>query len=230
MILTIFSIILINLFLSIDNIIPIILLADTLPNKKKRTAALLIGLFGGAVMRIFLLFFASLLFGLGTIIYVAAGIFLIYLGIKGLLKTGEDEETNKRSTTNFYAVILYIMLIDISLSIDNIAALVAITRQLAYLAIGVILSVAILFGLSFSINAIIQRFKGLDIAAYIAIVFLGVKFLIFPLGINISSELTSAVIIFICLVCVVYFFLQKTREEQASVSATFADLTRKKDD
>ena len=211
MILIILSIVLISLFLSIDNIIPILLIADSLPSKKKRALALLVGLVMGAILRIILLFFANILFRVGSVIYIISALFLLYIGLKGLIKSEESEREGRNARQKFGSVVFAIALIDISLSVDNIAALVAITNQFNLLMVGVIISVVILFGLSFSINSIIQRVKGIDTAAYIAILFLSFKFFAFPFGVNVSNTLTSTVIILICIITVIYSGLSRRK-------------------
>lgn len=197
--------------LSLDNIIPILLIADSLPTKSSRTAALFFGLLFGALLRCILVFFAAQLFSLGTIIYLISGVFLLYLGIKGLIKKEMDEKAHVKEIkhTHIVSIVISIVLIDISLSVDNIAALVGITQVFSLLVIGIIISVFILFGLSFGFNTILQRVKGLDIAAYLAIIFLGLKFLVYPFGINPSNMLTSLTIITICLVTVFVIYARK---------------------
>lgn len=212
MLFAIFTIILINLLLSIDNIIPILLLADSLPTKKLRSTALFSGLLFGGILRVLLVFFAAKIFLLGNIVYIVSGIFLLYIGLKGLIKKEEEVEGRNQEKVSLISVIASIGLIDITLSLDNVAAIVAISQDFKTLFIGIILGVFILFGISFVINQLIHKVKGLDFAAYIAILFLAFKFLAFPFGIEISSTITSGIIVLICLASITYATVYSVRK------------------
>jgi len=141
-VLSVISIIIIDLVLSGDNAAVISLAIKNLPEEQRQTAAL-IGAGGAVILRIFITSLATLLI---TIPYLNAvgGLFLLLI-TWNLLKQ-DDSENQVKTYNHFWATVGSIIIADLSMAFDNVMGV-------AGAAHGSI--VLVIFGLAFSIPILI---------------------------------------------------------------------------
>ncbi len=137
---TILSLILIEGLLSVDNSLAIAALASRLP-EADRPKALTWGMIGAYGFRCICLLFAALILE-NHWLKLAGAIYLIYLMCKELTGEGDDEGEESAGATRgkgLFAVVISILVLDASLSVDNVVAAVAMTLKLwvVYLGVGI---------------------------------------------------------------------------------------------
>lgn len=168
----ILSLILIEGLLSVDNALAIASMASHLP-KHQQKLALRLGIIGAYFFRGVTLVFVAWIQSNLWIKYFGAG-YLIYLMCSHLTSHHMDEEAKlKKRPRGLWATIAAIELMDLSLSIDNVIAAVALSDKLWVVVTGVfigILALRLLAG--FAIN-IIQRHKILAPTAFVLIGYVG---------------------------------------------------------
>jgi YjbE family integral membrane protein len=137
------SIVLIDLLLAGDNALVIALAVRSLPKRERR-----IGIVGGAAaavaLRVGLTFVAAQLLEI-RYVQIAGGLFVLWIAVKVLLDASEAPEAAPR-TARFWQAIWYIVVADVTMSVDNILAIAGASHGDFWL---------ILFGLAVSIPFIV---------------------------------------------------------------------------
>jgi len=137
------SIVLIDLLLAGDNALVIALAVRSLPPRERR-----IGIVGGAavavVLRVALTFVAAQLLTV-SYVQIAGGLLILWIAIKVLADTGESTE-GAPAPKRFWEAIWYIVVADVTMSVDNILAIAGASHGNFWL---------ILFGLAVSIPFIV---------------------------------------------------------------------------
>ncbi len=177
------SLILINGLLSVDNSLAIAAMASRLP-KAQRPAALNWGLAGAYGFRCICLFFAAAILENYWVKLIGAA-YLIYLMCKELTaeEDAEMEATGAGADSaavahahpkrSFLSVVTGILILDASLSVDNVVAAVAMTSKLWAVYVGVGISiVALRFVAGYCIK-LIERFPILESTAFLLVGFVG---------------------------------------------------------
>lgn len=170
----IMGIIVMDAALSGDNSIAISALAMNLP-EKIRSKAVWYGMVLAAVLRLIALSLANFIMT-NPWVQILGGLYLIKLCWDHFRKEDDGEEAKPKSS--FIAVLIGIGLLDISLSLDNVIAVVAMTSNLAVIFIGVMISIAMLAVATKLTQAVMKRYESLEPAAYIILAFLGVVMLV----------------------------------------------------
>jgi predicted tellurium resistance membrane protein TerC len=153
--LSLFTLILMEIILGVDNIIFIAILADRLPKEQQRRARIL-GLSLALLVRIGLLFSISWLVSLtlpittiGTfelsardLILFVGGVFLLYKTTREIHNKieGEEEHGQKKGKATFGDVIFQIILIDVVFSVDSILTAVGLVDHVSIMIIAVTVS------------------------------------------------------------------------------------------
>ena len=168
----ILSLILIEGLLSVDNALAIASMASHLP-KDQQKLALRLGIIGAYVFRGISLVFVAWIQSNLWIKYFGAG-YLIYLMCSHLTTRHEDADTTLKITTrSLWATVASIELMDLSLSIDNVIAAVALSDKLWVVVTGVFIGIAALRLLAgFAIN-LIGRFPILGPTAFVLVGYVG---------------------------------------------------------
>ncbi|WDM84943.1 TerC family protein [Ehrlichia sp. JZT12] len=199
-----FTLLSLEVILGVDNII-FISLAVTKISPELRNKVKYIGLSLALIMRIIALYGASIILSLNNpIIYLSqlhlspnnlfmifGGAFLIYQGLSEILHDIYNRNVKqhfKKFKSNFYLVILQIMLVDLIFSIDSILTAIGITNDIIIIQIVFILS--IIFTILFS-NYIIQAITTYSNIKTIAVMFvlvLGVILVLDGIHIKISHN------------------------------------------
>ncbi|MCL2376375.1 MAG: hypothetical protein FWC76_03150 [Defluviitaleaceae bacterium] len=124
---TLLQVILINLIVSFDNIGVIALAARNLEPKKANTARL-VGIWLSLVLKLVFMFLVGWLFTLEWLhIRLIGGGMLVYVIISMLRDTGEKKSVKQGDS--FLKVIFMIIVADISMSLDNVIAVISIVAD-----------------------------------------------------------------------------------------------------
>ena len=177
----IFSLIIIEGLLSVDNAMAIAALASGLP-KHQQKFALRIGILGAYLMRGL---------SLGFVAYIAhnpwlkilGAAYLLYLMASNLAKKEEEEEgSGKTISKSLLVAVIQIEVMDLSLSLDNVVAAVALDKRLWVVCVGVFIGIlALRFVAGYCIK-LIEKFPILMKTAFLLIGFVGVTLLVELLG------------------------------------------------
>lgn len=159
-IVSLLTLIALEVVLGIDNVIFISILASRLPEEQQKKARR-IGLLLAAVLRIGLLLIISLimkldndlfsLFGKGfsgkELILIAGGLFLLYKSTKEIYHKmeGEDGDQTKNLKVNtFGAVLVQILIMDLVFSVDSIITAIGMVKEVWVMYVAVIVTVALM--------------------------------------------------------------------------------------
>jgi YjbE family integral membrane protein len=165
--LDILSIILIDVVLAGDNAVVIAMAVRSLP-ERERKFGIAAGAAGAVIIRVILTFFAAKLLEV-PYIKLVGGAVILWIAVKLLLESVEDETTGKHVRGIWHAVWL-IMLADVTMSTDNVLAVAAASKgDLELLILGLGLSITLVV---FASNLL----AGL-MAKYPAIVWIGAAIL-----------------------------------------------------
>lgn len=171
----IISLIIIEGLLSVDNILAIAALASQLPEKQKKTA-LRLGLAGAYTFRIVALFFAGFIMENEWVKFLGA-FYLIHLLTEHLCNhiaaTDDDPETVETKPRAFWQTILAIQLMDLSLSVDNVVAAVAMSPDIRVVCIGVFLGLLTLLMFATVSLKLVEKFPILEHTAFFLIGYVG---------------------------------------------------------
>jgi len=160
------SIVLIDLLLGGDNAVVIALAVRALPARQRQ-----IGIMSGAglavVLRVAITFFAAELMQ-SRYIQLAGGVVVLWIAVK--LFADADPKHAGRATANFWRAIWYIVLADVTMSVDNILAVAAASKGNLYL---------LIFGLGLSIPFVVFTSTLLSklMDRYPAIIYIGAAIL-----------------------------------------------------
>lgn len=181
----IFSLIIIEGLLSVDNALAIAAMASHLPGKQK-LLALRWGIIGAYAFRGLAIAFAAFIVN-NPWLKIAGAAYLIHLGASFFAqrpqasKQSEEEGKDGKAGTivasmagkGFWATVVSIELMDLSLSVDNVVAAVAMSPKLWVVCTGVFIGIlALRFVAGFCIK-LIERFPILECTAFLLIGYVG---------------------------------------------------------
>ena len=183
----ILSLIVIEGLLSVDNALAIAAMASELPEKQKRLA-LKLGILGAYAFRALALVFVQWII-VNPWIKVAGAAYLIYLMCAHL--TREQMAKTKPlhvKKAGLWRTVASIELMDLSLSVDNVVAAVALSPKLWLVCTGVFIGILALRFLAGACIGLIERFPILSSTAFLLVGYVGMLLLteIFS-GIEIGS-------------------------------------------
>jgi tellurite resistance protein TerC len=176
------SLIVIEGLLSVDNALAIAALASHLP-KHQQQLALKLGIIGAYLFRGLAMFFVAHVIA-NPWLKVLGSAYLIYLMASNLAEhegdDGDDEAEGKtkKKMPGLLATILQIELMDLSLSIDNIVAAVALDKRVWVVCTGVFIGILALRFLAGYCIKLIEKFPILEKTAFLLIGFVGVILLV----------------------------------------------------
>lgn len=195
-ILILISLAFVEILLSVDNAIVNASLAEPLP-ERKRNIALMIGILGGALLRVVALIFATYITQ-NKWILIIGGIYLIYISFTHIYVSKKEEEKLNKKKSHFFAIILQIAFADLIFSIDNVVSAVGLSHERFVLISGVLIGIFAMLFLSQLVSRIIHRNPHLKKAAYLIIALIG-WFIIYEgvFDLHIIESVKFAMIIFI---------------------------------
>jgi YkoY family integral membrane protein len=174
-VLVILNLIIIESLLSVDNASALAAMVQHLPDGQ-RQKALRYGLVGAYVFRGACLLAASWLIKI-LWLKIAGGLYLLYLAYKHFYQ-GDGDEATKTSNKGFWATVISVEILDLSLSIDNIFAAVALSKEFWVVMVGVGIGIlAMRFVAGWFVN-LIEKYPSLTNSAFIVIALLGFKLIL----------------------------------------------------
>lgn len=177
----IISLVVIEGLLSVDNALAIAALAKHLP-KKEKTLALRLGIIGAYGFRVVALFAASLIIrnpwlkiaGAAYLIYLMAAHFRVTSVVHGVDADGDGKPDVKPDPSRgFWPTVLSIQLMDLSLSVDNVVAAVAMSPKFWVVCTGVFIGILALMFLAGLAMRMIEKFPTLEDVAFVLIGYVG---------------------------------------------------------
>ena len=197
--------------LSIDNLVVIAVLVGKLP-KPRQAAARYAGMTLALVPRLVLLFFIGWIIGLTEplfevfghgvsgkdLILALGGLFLIYKAtqeIHGALE-GEEGEATAKVMANFAAVVTQIALINLVFSIDSIVTAVGMANEIWVMAVAVILSMLVLMLASGPVAAFVEAHPTVKILALGFLIMIGMALVADSFGAHVPKGYIYTAMIF----------------------------------
>lgn len=193
-IISLVSLIALEVILGIDNIIFISILADRLPeNNRKKLRYWGIGL--AMIMRLLLLAFISWILKLDKVLFtfldkdfsgkglilILGGLFLIYKSTKEIYHKTEvkknDLESDKSKVVNFKQLLLEVIILDLVFSVDSIITAVGMVSEIWTMYTAVIVTVLIMLIASTPISNFISKHPSFKILALCFLMMIGVSLL-----------------------------------------------------
>jgi predicted tellurium resistance membrane protein TerC len=197
--------------LSIDNLVVIAVLVGKLP-RALQARARYIGMTLALIPRLVLLFFIGWIIGLTEplfelfshgvsgkdLILAAGGAFLIYKAtqeIHGALE-GEEGEATAKVLSNFAAVVTQIALINLVFSIDSIVTAVGMANEIWVMAVAVILSMIVLMAASGPVATFVEAHPTVKILALGFLIMIGMSLVADSFGAHVPKGYIYAAMIF----------------------------------
>ena len=170
----IISLIIIEGLLSVDNALAIAAMANHLPGKQKYMA-LKFGIIGAYLFRGLCLAFAAWVIA-NPWLKICGAAYLIYLMCEHFTGGGDEDNDGKPDSKNqrgFIATIVAIEIMDLSLSVDNIVAAVAMSPKLWVVCTGVFIGILALRFVAGACIKLIEKFPILEETAFLLIGYVG---------------------------------------------------------
>ncbi|MDI9860426.1 MULTISPECIES: TerC family protein [Flectobacillus] len=197
------TLIVLEIVLGIDNIIFISILSDKLPPENRKKARL-VGLSLALVLRLILLAGISWIMKLDKtlmtvsgidfsgkdLILIAGGFFLLYKSNKEIFeKTEEGEHASSTPVPkSFVKIIGQILLLDLVFSIDSIITAVGLVDELWVMYAAVIVSISIMLAVAGAISSFISKHPSLKILALCFLMMIGVTLIAEGLDFHIPKQ------------------------------------------
>lgn len=188
---SLFTLVLMEIVLGIDNIIFIAIICGKIPNRQEQKRARVIGLTLALVVRILLLLTISWIARLVTplfyildfgvsgrdIILFAGGVFLVIKTVKEIyhkFKVADHLEKEKANKLTLRQAIIQITLIDIVFSFDSIITAVGLSNQILIMILAVSVSMVVMLLFAPYVSDFINNYPTLKMLALVFLVVIGV--------------------------------------------------------
>lgn len=172
----IFNLFVLESLLSVDNATALAAMVRHLPGNQ-RNKALRYGLLGAYVFRGLCLFVASWLMKV-IWLKIAGGAYLCYLTYKFFKAKTDDDESTNGVAKGFWATVIAVEIMDLSLSIDNIFAAVALSNVFWVIMTGVAIGILSMRFVAGWFVKLIDKYPSLEISAFVVIAILGIKLIL----------------------------------------------------
>lgn len=224
--LIIFSLVLIECLLSVDNAIVLAAQTRVLPTLKEQEESLFYGIWGSYIFRFIVI-------GLGTYlihfweIKVLGSVYLMYLVYrffsakfgKGKVKKKKTKKrwfgANLKGRKLFWSVVLQIEMMDIVFSIDSVLASLAVSNNPVIVLIGGLIGIACMRGVAEVIMKLMRKIPELEPMAYILIFIIAIKlFLTIPaIDIEIPSSVFGIFVLIVFAATLVIHYLRRPKKK-----------------
>ncbi len=171
----IFSVIVLELILSVDNILVNASLAKDLPASLQKKAVYW-GIGIAALFRVLCLFVATIIIQ-NPYIKVLGAFYLLYLSFSHFFLS-KEEEKERQAHPHFVRVILEIAVANLVFSIDNIVGVIGISSHFAYIVSGVLIGIVVMVVLTPQALRLMNAFPTLIKTAYVIIAYIGITILL----------------------------------------------------
>jgi YkoY family integral membrane protein len=192
-ILVILNLVLIESLLSIDNAAVLAIMVKDLPGKDGQRA-LRWGMIGAFVFRGLCLLLAAWLVNFWWLAAIG-GAYLLWLGIGHFTKSNDTVEEmsepgdskiikfmKKLGLSTFWATVVLVEIMDLTFSIDNVFAAVALSDNIYIVWIGVFIGIVAMRFVSGVFLKLMQKYPSLENSAFIVIILLGIKLVVSSLA------------------------------------------------
>jgi YkoY family integral membrane protein len=205
--LTLALVALLDSMLSVDNALVLAVVVEHLP-VHQRARALRYGILGAYVMRGISIFFIAYLVNFWPL-KLAGSLYLLWLGLSHLLSREESKGGRpQKPSVGFWLTVLQVEWLDLTFSLDNIIATVALVRlpdQLWIVITGVFISILAMRFVASLFLRLVDRFPILRTTAYVLVVFIGAKLLVSLItGFELPEVETFILILFIIVGSILY--------------------------
>lgn len=185
------NLILIESLLSVDNAAVLATMVMDLP-KHQRAKALRYGIIGAYVFRGLCLLFASWIINFGWL-KALGGLYLVWLAYNYFrtksTADAKDDTLNKQNNRiyqsflrllggPFWATVVFVEVMDLAFSIDNVFAAVAFTDNLYLIWLGVFLGILSMRFVAQGFVKLMEKFTFLEATSFVVIALLGIKLLV----------------------------------------------------
>jgi predicted tellurium resistance membrane protein TerC len=202
-IISLLSLIALEVVLGIDNVIFISILANKLPEQQQKRARQ-IGLILAAVMRVGLLLIVSFILQLDDelfsisdfsfsgkdLVLIAGGLFLLYKSSKEICHKMEGEtgdQTKSIKATTFVQVIVQILIMDAVFSIDSIITAIGMVKEVWVMYVAVVVTVVIMLFAAEPISNFVNKHPAFKMLALSFLLLIGFALLSEGFGVEIPK-------------------------------------------
>ena len=223
------TLVMLEIVLGIDNIIFIAILCGYLP-KHEQQKARVIGLSMALIMRVLLLMTISwmvrltnpivTLMGFGAsgrdLILFAGGVFLVYKTVTEIyqkLRGTEDGHRPKERKLTMTQAILQITLIDIVFSFDSILTAVGLSNDLPTMIIAVVISMIVMIFFARYVSDFVNKYPTVKMLALAFLVCIGVLLILEGLHIHVDRSYVYVAMAFSLIVEILNIRLRKVRHQ-----------------
>ena len=190
---TVFSLIILEGLLSVDNALVLAVMVKHLPEKQQKKA-LFYGIYGAMIFRLIAILIGTILISIWWI-KIAGGLYLLWLVVKYFKeKNKEQEETQNNSNKSFWKTVFAIELMDIAFSVDSILASLGVSNQVWVLYVGGILGILMMRGVAQFCVKLLSKVPELETTAYILIAVIGLRMLGSAFGFSLSDIFFFAIL------------------------------------
>ncbi len=198
---------LLDSMLSVDNALVLAVVVEHLP-LHQRARALRYGILGAYLMRGFSILFISFLVHFWPLKLVGA-LYLVWLGGSHFMsRAGSGEDGPKKKVAGFWRTVIQVEWLDLTFSLDNIIATVALAPrpdQLWIVITGVCISILAMRFVAGLFLKLVDRFPILRTTAYVLVIFIGLKLLLSLItGFELPEVETFILIVFIIVGSILY--------------------------
>lgn len=169
----IISLIIMEGILSIDNAAVLATMVRHLP-KEQQERALRYGILGAYVFRGLALIFAGILIKI-AFLKLLGGLYLAWLAFSHFTKKENTEETVHVVARGFWMTVLWVEIMDMAFSIDNVFAAVAMSPNIWVVITGVFIGILAMRFVAGKFIVLMDKYPQLETSAYIVIGMLGAK-------------------------------------------------------
>ncbi len=203
LIISLLSLIALEVVLGIDNVIFISILANKLPENQQKKARQ-VGLLLAAALRLGLLLLVSLIMQLDKdlvtvlgkgfsgkeLILLAGGLFLLYKSTKEIYHKMEGESgdrTKNITAASFAQVIVQILIMDLVFSVDSIITAIGMVKEVWVMYVAVIITVVIMMFAAEPISSFVNRHPAFKMLALSFLLLIGFSLITEGFGIEIPK-------------------------------------------
>ncbi|WP_429971514.1 TerC family protein [Fructilactobacillus sp. Tb1] len=217
--LIIFSLVILECVMSVDNAIVLATQTQVLPTKKLQEESLFYGLWGAYLFRFLVIGAGVYLINFWEIKIIGA-IYLIYLAVKYFVpgkskktKGPIKEKGNPYSRKFFWWVVIQIEMMDILFSVDSVLASLAVSSNPVVVLIGGMVGILAMRGIAEFVMSLMKKIPELKTMAYVLVFVIGIKLLLSipAIDIEIPSALFGGFVICSIMVTIVIHFIRKKR-------------------
>ena len=239
LIISLLTLIALEVVLGIDNIIFISILAGKLPPEQQRKARN-VGIVLAMIMRLGLLAAISVIMKLDNelfnlfnnsisgkdLILISGGLFLIYKSVKEIYHKmeGENEDGEKKITTaSFTSIIGQILLLDLVFSVDSIITAVGLANELWVMYVAVIVTVIIMLFAAAPISNFVNKHPAFKVLALSFLLLIGFTLLVEGFGVYIPKGYIYFAMAFALLVDVVQMKVSGKKSQPVKLNEHYTD-------